>query len=94
MPRRKKKGLPRRTQVKIRAIPLIPMPKSVFYSLIRQACRTGIVPQHLELTTMDWAKGTGNKLRSGSTLDASDHDALKLAYKVLTESDIRIERVK
>jgi len=43
---------------------------------------------------MDWAKGTGNKLRSGSTLDASDHDALKLAYKVLTESDIRIERVK
>ena len=89
---RSKKGKSRRTQLKIRAVPLHPMPKSVFYSKIRQACRTGIVPDGIEMTTMDWAKGTGRTLRAGITLDADDSDALKRAYKVLTESDIRIER--
>ena len=93
--KQKKKGQPRRTLLKIRAVPLVRMPKSMFFDLIRQACRNGVVPDNIELTTLNWDHATGRKYHAGQELDATDRDELENCYQLLTgigKQAIRFER--
>lgn len=85
----------RRTLLKIRAIPLVRMPKSVFFKKIRQACRDGIVPPDIRITTLNWDHATGNRYEPGAILSGKDAEELKNCYRLLTgvgKQDIRFER--
>lgn len=85
---------PRRTLLKIRATPLRRMPKSVFFEKIRQAARTGIIPDDIELSTLNWGHAVGRRFSPGETLDATDRRELENVYNYLTgtDPDIRFER--
>lgn len=85
----------RRTLLKIRATPLVRMPKSKFFELIRQAARTGVVPPEIKLTTLNWDHARGGQYLPGATLSARDHDELKATYDLLAgveKGEIRVER--
>jgi hypothetical protein len=82
----------RSTQLKIRATPLERMPKSMFFRLIKRACDSGIVPNNIEISTLNWAHGTGRKYGAGATLSADDAELLRQCYGVLSNADeIRVE---
>lgn len=92
---RQKKQQPRTTLLKIRATPLVRMPKSVFFQRIRSACRTGVVPDDITISTLNWDHATGRKYLPGQTLDADDAEELENCYDLLTATtmrDIRVER--
>ncbi len=93
---KKQKKQPQRTLLKIRAIPLARMPKSVFFQKIRQACRDGVVPDDIEIQTLNWGHAKGGRYAPGSELSGEDAEELRNCYQVLTgagKSDIRFERV-
>lgn len=94
MPRRKKKP----TLLKFRVIPLVRMPKSKMFQLLKQACETGIVPPEIEVQTLDWWSRKGGRWRPGATLNARDAEELRNCYEFLTgavtKRDIRVERVR
>lgn len=90
MPRRK----PRRTLLKIRAVPLVRMPKSHFFKLIRQACRTGVVPDDIRITTLNWDHAVGQRYMPGQVLSARDASELRNCYNLITgvgTGDVRVE---
>lgn len=91
MPRRR----PRRTLLKIRAIPLVRMPKSRLFKLIKEACDTGIISDEIELQTLNWDHGSGSSFRRGRVLSARDREELQRCYDFLTgavgKSNIRVE---
>lgn len=90
---RKRRGS-RRTLLKIRAVPLVRMPKSKFFELIRQAARTGIVPPEIKLTTLNWDHARGATYLPGAVLSAREHEELKATYDLLAgmeKGDIRVE---
>lgn len=92
MPRRQKKA--RRTLLKIRATPLRRMPKSVFFAKLREACRNGIIPSDIRISTLNWDHEEGRRYLPGETLNGSDRNELKNCYDLLTgmsKSDIRFE---
>lgn len=85
----------RRVLLKIRAIPLVRMPKSVFFEKIRQACKNGIVPSDIEITTLNWDHAEGNRYRAGTVLSGKDRDELRNCYNILVgvrKADVRFER--
>lgn len=85
----------RQTLLKIRAVPLVRMPKSRFFKLIRQACRKGVIPEDIRLTTLDWQHGRGRQYAPGSILSARDAEELRNCYDLLTsleKADLRVER--
>lgn len=86
---------PRVTMLKIRAVPLVRMPKSRFFELIRKACRDGVVPEELEITTLNWDHRTGRHFKPGAVLSASDAQELRNCYDYLTgavgKRDVRVE---
>jgi hypothetical protein len=93
--KRKKKGVPRRTLLKIRAVPLVRMPKSVFFDRIRSACRNGVVPDDISITTLNWDHAEGRRYMPGQRLDASDAQELENCYQLLTgmgKQSVRFER--
>lgn len=93
--KRKRRRPSRRTLLKIRAIPLVRMPKSVFFHKIRQACRDGIVPSDIEITTLNWDHVQGKRYMPGSELSGSDADELRNCYNLLAgvgKQDVRFER--
>lgn len=89
---RKSQG--RRSLLKIRATPLVRMPKSVFLRKIEEACHSGTIPDDIELTTLNWGAGTGRRWRAGDTLDASDAQELQNCYAMLVDpkTTVRVER--
>lgn len=92
--RKKRKRGARRTLLKIRAVPLVRMPKSKFFELIRQAARTGIVPAEIELRTLNWDHARGGTYLPGAVLSAKDAEELKQTYDLLAGSEkgqIRVE---
>jgi hypothetical protein len=94
MPRKKRKST-RRTLLKIRAIPLVRMPKSVFFHKIREACRNGVVPHDIEITTLNWDHATGKKYEAGTVLNGKDAEELRNCYNLLVgvgKQDVRFER--
>lgn len=86
----------RRTLLKIRATPLKRMPKSHFYALIRQACREGVIPLDIQLSTLNWDHARGRQYAPGSVLSARDAKELKNCYNYIvggiTKQDVRVER--
>jgi hypothetical protein len=84
------------TQLKIRAIPLERMPKSRFFHLIREACRTGIVPAGIRLTTLNWDHGVGRSFQAGDVLSANDAQELRNCGDFMfgpdDKHDVRVER--
>lgn len=90
-----KRKRPRRTLLKIRAVPLVKMPKSRFFSLIRKACSTGIVPDDIEITTLNWDHAVGHRYNRGSVLSARDKAELQACADYLLgavgKGDIRVE---
>lgn len=85
----------RRTLLKIRAIPLVRMPKSVFFEKIRQACKNGIVPNDIEITTLNWDHAEGKRYLPGRILNGKDKDELMNCYNLLVgfrKQDVRFER--
>lgn len=81
--------------LKIRAVPLVRMPKSVFFELIRKACRDGIVPEQIEITTLNWDHRTGQRYAPGAVLSGKDREELRNCYTYLTgavgKRDVRVE---
>jgi len=93
--KQKRSRPPRRTLLKIRAIPLVRMPKSVFFQKIREACRDGIVPSDIEITTLNWDHAVGRKYLAGTVLGGEDADELRNCYNLLvgvSRQDVRFER--
>jgi hypothetical protein len=79
--------------LKIRAKPLRRMPKSVFFAKLRVACRHGVVPDDIEISTLNWGHGTGTRYDPGETLSGADRDELRNCYDYLVSgADIRFER--
>lgn len=97
MPRRlgSKRRRPRRTLLKIRAVPLVRMPKSRFFMLIREACKTGVVPNEIEITTLNWDHALGGRYMPGTILSAKHKAELQACYDYLSgaigKSDVRVE---
>lgn len=92
---KQKKRQPRRTLLKIRAIPLVRMPKSVFFERIRSACRNGVVPDDISITTLNWDHATGHRYMPGEVLSADDANELENCYQLLTgmgKQSVRFER--
>lgn len=84
----------RSTLLKIRATPLRRMPKSVFFRKIREACRHGVVPDDIRISTLNWDHQEGRRYHAGEVLSGSDRDELENCYQLLTggsHSDIRFE---
>lgn len=70
------------------------MPKSVFFRKIREACRRGIVPNDITISTLNWDHEQGGRYMPGETLSGSDREELKNCYDLLTGAsnrDIRFE---
>ena len=83
----------RTTLLKIRAVPLKRMPKSRFLKLIRQACRLGVIPDDIELTTLNWDHAHGQRYTSGSVLSARNREELRNCYDMLLAAgkQVRVE---
>ncbi len=85
----------RRSLLKIRAVPLVRMPKSEFFRKIRHACRTGVVPDDIEIRTLNWDHAYGGRYLPGATLDGNDAEELRNCYQLLTgagKGSIRFDR--
>jgi len=93
---RKRRRRPRVTLLKIRARPLVRMPKSRFFELIRHACRDGVIPAEIEITTLNWDHQVGQTLQPGRVLSARERQELTNCYEYLTgaigKRDVRVER--
>ena len=93
--RRRVRRRQRVTLLKIRAVPLVRMPKSHFFELIRRACRDGVVPQDIRITTLNWDHRNGRVYQPGQVLDAEDAEELRNCYNFLVgavgKRDIRVE---
>jgi hypothetical protein len=95
MARRSRGRSVRRALLKIRAVPLVRMPKSVFFQKIREACRHGVVPGDIEITTLNWDHAIGARYHAGEVLSGSDREELRNCYNLLTgtgKDAIRFER--
>lgn len=92
---RTRRSRPRVTMLKIRAIPLVRMPKSRFFEQIRRACRDGIVPDDIEIVTMNWDHQTGRRYIPGTKLSGRNAEDLRNCYNYLVgavgKRDIRVE---
>lgn len=91
----RKRNRVRRTLLKIRATPLKRMPKSVFFTKIRQACRSGIVPEDIEIRTINWDHVEGRRYTAGRTLNGKDRRELMNCYNMLAgigKQDVRFEK--
>lgn len=85
----------RQTHLKIRAIPLVRMPQSVFFRKIRESCKNGVIAEDIEITTLQWDHGVGRRYRAGTVLSGEDAEELRNCYRLLTsvgKSDIRVEK--
>lgn len=93
MPRRRST---RRTLLKIRAVPLVRMSKDTFFTKIRHACRDGVIPPDLRITTLNWDHAEGRKYSPGEVLNAEDAAELRNCYNFLVgavgKEDVRVER--
>jgi hypothetical protein len=93
---RSKRQRPRVTLLKIRAVPLVRMPKSRFFYLIQKACDTGIVPDEIQITTLNWDHAQGQRLMPGRTLSGKDRDELRecaaYLFGAVGKHDIRVEK--
>ena len=95
MPRSRYNKRARRTLLKIRAIPLVRMPKSVFFTKIRQSCRNGVVASDIEITTLNWDHAVGRRYMPGQVLSGKDAAELQNCYNLLVgvgKQDVRFER--
>lgn len=89
-----KKGKPRVTLLKMRVTPLRRMAKSLLFTKIRQACRNGVVPDDISISTINWDHATGNRYMPGQTLSGDDRDELRNCYNLITsagKADVRFE---
>jgi len=84
---KKRVGEPRRTLLKIRATPLVRMPKDVFFDKIRSACRRGVVPDDIVIETLNWDHAKGSRYMPGRTLSGSDRKELRNCYALLMARD-------
>lgn len=86
----------RQTLLKIRAVPLERMPKSLFFFLIRQATDTGVIDPRIRITTMNWDHAEGQHYDEGTTLSAKDREELRNAaaflFGAVGKHDVRVER--
>lgn len=98
MPSKKRKRVfrPRKTLLKIRAVPLERMPKSRFFALIKEACATGVIPASVRITTLNWDHAQGRRYMEGEVLSAKDREELQNCADFLfgppTKHDVRVER--
>ena len=90
MPRKKPDR--RDLMMKVRVIPLVPMPKSELMRQVRRAIRTSIVPDTIQISYMDWEKGTGARVNDGR-VEGDDLESLKRFAGAFAAADTRVERV-
>lgn len=94
--RDRKRRRARVTSLKIRAVPLVRMPKSRLFYLIKQACETGIVPSEIRITTLNWDHRVGRALQPGQVLSADDRQELQncaaYLFGAITKHDVRVEK--
>jgi hypothetical protein len=98
MPRRgaSRRKRPRKTLLKIRGVPLVRMPKSRFFYLIRLACDTGIVPSEIQITTLNWDHAQGERYMPGQVLSARKRAELRecgaYLFGAIGKHDVRVEK--
>lgn len=94
--RDRKRRRPRVTMLKIRAIPLVRMPKSRLFYLIKKACETGVIPNEIRITTLNWDHRVGRSFQPGQVLDAKDREELAnceaYLFGAITKHDVRVEK--
>lgn len=90
MPRKKPDR--RDLMIKIRVVPLVPMPKSELLRQVRRAIRTQIVPDTIQISYMDWEKGKGARLSDGR-IEGDDLESLKRFAAAFSAADTRVERL-
>lgn len=82
--------------LKIRAVPLVRMPKSRLFYLIKQACETGIIPNEIRITTLNWDHRVGRELQPGQVLSADDKQELNncaaFLFGAVGKRDVRVEK--
>lgn len=94
MPRRSDKRN-RRTLLKFRVTPLVRMPKSMLFRKLREACRHGIVPDDIRISTLEWGHEQGDVYQPGTVLPANKAEELRNCYSLLVgveKNDVRFER--
>jgi hypothetical protein len=62
------------------------------YAKLRQAVRTGYVPEGITIRWMDWAKGSEGRVNEGH-IDGALLEDLRVFYKAMMSADIRVEKV-
>jgi hypothetical protein len=94
MPRRHH-GAPRHLTLKFRFRVLRRIPLSEAFRQIRHAIKTGIAPDDIELSYMDYARKQGRRFRSGDRLTPDEAAELERFYNVLASvgpGSVRVER--
>lgn len=89
MPRTNKENI----FLKFRVIATKPLRVGQAVNKLKQALRTGYVPDGIEIIGMDWRKGEGYRFRSGS-VPGPALDEMRLFYRALMKSDIRVRRAE
>lgn len=86
----------RRTLLKFRVTPLVRMPKSVLFKKLREACRHGVIPSDIQISTLEWGHEQGDVYQPGAVLSARKAEELRNCYALLvgvdTRRDVRFER--
>jgi len=70
------------------------MPKSEAMRLLKQAVRTGFVPNGIEIHWMDWAKGEEGHMKEGRVPGDQWHDLQNFYGAIVSMGDsLRAEKV-
>lgn len=84
----------RSLHLKFRIAVLTRMPKSVVFQKLTEFMRTGVMPEGIEISTVDYDHTRGRRYSPGSTIDSGDRKALKEFLEVFLCADsVRVEGV-
>lgn len=81
-----REGKSRTTYVKVRVVPLVPMPKSVLLQKVRDSAESGVIDPEIDVVYVEYDhKYLGR--RSGYRQTADKLEALQDFYRVVTNAD-------
>ncbi len=79
--------------LKFRVVPTRRMQVKEAVRLLKQALRTGYVPEGIEIIGMDWAKGSGHKFNTGE-IPGHALEEMRAFYAALMQADIRLRKAE
>lgn len=92
--RKSRRSRSRSLHLKFRITVLTRMPKSVVFRKLTEFMRTGVMPDDIEISTVDYDHTRGRRYFPGSTIDPDDREELKEFLEVfLSANSVRVEGV-